>query len=143
MSFGDVTNSTDFQGAQTLANVARAQWADVSKRLIPASQMPLIDALKHPDYGLGLSQADKAIGTSFDTQRAEAPRDLQRMGIVMTQPQQAQFDKQMKLNEASATAGAENAVRTHIYDRNNSIMGGGMGTLSPSAMNPMGAASGL
>lgn len=129
MGGGGGGTRTESEASGQFAEIARDVWKDYKRRFIPKENQ-LISMVSAPqqEYKKAMDFVNTGVNTAFNTQQGTNARDIARMGVSLTPEQQQTMARTNSLSQTSTMAGAENAARQQIKDRNMAIMGGGLTT---------------
>lgn len=120
------TNTGSDKYAQNMrAWLAREEWADYQQRFAPIEQRLIDETMGREllDERLSAVQVNQS-----RAQQASAQMDSmlnRRYGIQPSTQQRSVMDTGRALDVARGTADAKNNLRTHVYDRNMAVLGGG------------------
>ncbi|WP_204352842.1 hypothetical protein [Salinicola peritrichatus] len=116
------------QGASTLlGQLSRAQWEDWKTRYSPYIQT-LADAAQNPTAAAdAAAMASNSMTTAFDNSQQGLAMQRQGMGVQQTAAQQAADTRRQALNKAASSVSAGNQARISAVDRQQAILGGGLG----------------
>ncbi|MCE3025717.1 hypothetical protein [Salinicola sp. DM10] len=116
------------QGASKLfGQLSRAQWEDYRARFLPYVETLGDYATDSAVPGNAAQQAADSMTNAY--QNSEKAQQMQRQGygIDMTPRQQQANSRRANIAQTASTASAANLARVSAQDRQNAILGGGLG----------------
>lgn len=119
-------SSQNWDAGNLFASVARDQYA-TGRALARPLEQQLSASLGGAGVPEALDQVDESVGRAFGAQRAGLGLDMARRGVTPDPMATAASNRQFGLSEASARVGLRNGARLAVRDREQSILGGGLG----------------
>lgn len=116
------------QADQTMANLARAEYADYLRRFAPVEDA-LLATIDRTTYNNEVANRDRlrtaySIGNAFDRSAGMEQRRMGRYGL------QYQDDGDMQMREVSSMVGGLNSTTRAATDRRNALIGGGLNQIA-------------
>ncbi len=120
---GDVGNAND-----NLAQVTRALWDDYQRNYAPF-QYEMLGNLTTQNPGIvaeSVAKAQQQAGQAFDTAAQNRTVTMSRFGMAPDAQTRASMERQTQLDRTATMAGAANATRRSLKDRDMQLMTSGV-----------------
>ena len=123
-------STQNYEASLPFALLAREQWSDYKKRFMPIEKMLISQGLDDSQYLTEPKMAKQAVERSFNAQPEAMGREFSRLGVTMSPAEQMGINNETQLDKTSAMVGLENDARNNVWDRQNSIMSGGLSAVN-------------
>lgn len=123
-------STQNYEASLPFAELARAQWKDYKKRFMPFEKMLITQGLDANNYIQDVNVAKNAVDSAFSQQDGAFERNMDRMGVVMNPAEQNAIEDNMARDKATTMVGEMNSARNNVWDRQNSIMSGGLSSVN-------------
>jgi hypothetical protein len=119
-------STQNYEASIPYALLAREQWQDYKKRFLPIERQLISEGTNDMQYLTEPQMAKTAVDQAFKNQPGAVSRDLARSGVTMTPGEQAASDQSLNMAKAATSVAEANGARNNVWDRQNSIMSGGL-----------------
>lgn len=123
-------STQNYEASIPYALLAREQWRDYKRRFLPIEKQLISEGTNDYQYLSEPKMATDAVNRAFNSQPGAMSRGMSRMGITMTPDEQAAADHSLQMAKTSAMVGEANDARNNVWDRQNSIMSGGLSAVN-------------
>lgn len=123
-------STQNYEASIPFALLAREQWKDYKKRFLPIERKLIAEGTNDYQYLSEPKMAQEAVSKAFGAQQGSTSRDLARMGVSMTPDEKAASDHGLQMAKTTAMVGEANDARNNVWDRQNSIMSGGLSAVN-------------
>ena len=123
----DQALSGDQGASELIGDLSRAQWDDYKTRYLPYIQALGDYATDSAVPGNAAQQAAGAMTSAYQNSAKAQQMQQQSYGINLSDRQQQANDRRANIQQTANTASAANLARTSAQDRQNAILGGGLG----------------
>lgn len=119
-------STQNYEASLPYALLAREQWQDYKKRFLPIERQLISEGTNDMQYLTEPQMAKTAVDQAFANQPGAMARGLARTGVTMTPGEQTASDQSLNMAKASTAVAEANDARNNVWDRQNSIMSGGL-----------------
>lgn len=123
-------STQNYEASIPYALLAREQWQDYKKRFLPIEKQLISQGTSDAQYITEPKMATNAVTRAFDAQPGAMTREMGRMGVSMTPDEQSAANQSLQMAKTSAMVGESNDARNNVWDRQNSIMSGGLSAVN-------------